>query len=107
MAMQRTWRIDDAATAGRILLSLRPGNEFVFLQEPSAQTPRRANALTKTFVSRNTLKRRRGRHPRPSGILAPPRTAVSSATPGSRPSNKPFHLTPASLGCGPICANLT
>ena len=42
----------------------------------SAQIPRVAKALTKTLVSKKTLKRRRGRHPRPSGIPAPPRTAV-------------------------------
>src|SRR5205807_9115676 len=41
----------------------------------SAQTPRVAKALTETFVSRKTLKRHRARHPRPSGIPAPQRTA--------------------------------
>ena len=41
----------------------------------SAQTPRVAKALTKTFVSRKTLKRRRARHLRPSGSPAPQRTA--------------------------------
>src|SRR5437773_88143 len=42
----------------------------------SAHTPRVARALTKTFVSRKTLKRRRGRHPHPSGTRAPQRTVV-------------------------------
>jgi len=45
----------------------------------SAQTPRLAKALTKTFVSRNTLKRRHARHPRPSGSPVPPRMAVPYA----------------------------
>jgi hypothetical protein len=42
----------------------------------SAHSPRVAKALTKTFVSRKTLKRRRARHPRPSGTRAPRQTAA-------------------------------
>src|SRR5207247_10385833 len=41
-----------------------------------AHIPRVAKALTKTFVSRKTLKRRRERHPHPSGTRAPQRTPV-------------------------------
>jgi len=41
----------------------------------SAHRPRVAKALTRTFVSRNTLKKCLGRYPRPSGTLWPLRTA--------------------------------
>ncbi len=45
----------------------------------SAHSPRVAKALTKTFVSRKTLKRRRARRPRPLGTRAPRQTAALDA----------------------------